>query len=361
MINICPYLSQIKPYQAGKSIDALKREFNLGHITKLASNENPFSISKNVHLAVTNALGEINRYPDSFGFRLKKALVKHLSISFDGYIDAQNLVLGNGSNDVLELIARACVCTAEDEVIFSEYAFAIYGLLTQALGAKAIITPAENYSHHPLAMLRAITDKTKLIFIANPNNPTGTFLRDHIIREFLGSVPSSVCVVLDEAYFEYLSTPHKTLSYLSEFENLVITRSFSKAYGLAGLRVGYGIAHAKIIDYLNRIRQPFNVSSIAQVAAIAALDDSAHLKKVIFENKQGLAQLSAGFDALGLFYIPSKTNFISVKVGDALRIYKELLKLGIIVRLVEMPGFVRVSVGRKKENTHLLKNLAQIL
>ncbi len=361
MINICPFLSQIKPYQAGKSIDALKREFNLTHIIKLASNENPFEISKNVYPAVTNALNEINRYPDSSGFLLKQALVKHLSTSSNADIGIQNLVLGNGSNDVLELIARACVCTVEDEVIFSEYAFAIYALITQILGAKAIITPAENYGHHLPAMLQAITDKTKLIFIANPNNPTGTFLSDNTIYEFLHSVPSSVCVALDEAYFEYLNVPHKTLSYLSEFKNLVITRSFSKAYGLAGLRVGYGIAHAKIIDYLNRIRQPFNVSSIAQVAAVAVLDDSAYLKEVVFKNETGLAQLSAGFDTLHLSYIPSKTNFISVKVGDASRIYKELLRLGIIVRLVEMPGFVRISVGRETENTHLLKTLAQIL
>ncbi|HAU20742.1 MAG TPA: histidinol-phosphate transaminase, partial [Gammaproteobacteria bacterium] len=217
--------------------------------------------------------------------------------------------LGNGSNDILELVARAYVCQAEDEVVFSQYAFVVYPLVTQALGATAVVTPANDFGHDLDAMLASITDNTKLIFVANPNNPTGTLLSDDAIYAFLSKVPSSVIVVLDQAYIEYLDTTDLSIGWLNEFDNLIITRTFSKAYGLAGLRVGYSISNPEIADYLNRIRQPFNVNHIAQSAATAAIFDEAFLVRSVIANKNGLLQLSQGFKRLGLSYIPSHANF----------------------------------------------------
>ncbi|SFV76268.1 Biosynthetic Aromatic amino acid aminotransferase beta @ Histidinol-phosphate aminotransferase [hydrothermal vent metagenome] len=354
-MSVCESLLSLSPYQGGKPISELQRELGLEHIVKLASNENPLGTGPKALEAIQQAATEVGRYPDGNGFELKQAISEYLSVS------QEEITLGNGSNDILELLARAYLCSANDEVIFSQYAFVVYPLVTQALGAKAVVTPANEFGHDLDAMHKAISENTKLIFIANPNNPTGTLLSDDAIYAFLSKVPSSITVVLDQAYFEYLDATDNAIQWLQEFDNLVITRTFSKAYGLAGLRVGYSISNHKIADYLNRIRQPFNVNHIAQSAAVAALSDEAFLVRSVAANKNGLLQLSQGFDKLGLSYIPSFANFIAVEVNDASAIYQKLLEKGFIVRPVEMAGYLRVSVGTRIENEEFLDAFKSIL
>lgn len=354
-MNVCDSILSLSPYQGGKPISELQRELGLSTVIKLASNENPLSISDKVRTAIEQATHEVGRYPDGNGFELKQAISKYLSFS------TEQITLGNGSNDLLELLARICVCHASDEVIFSQYAFVVYPLVTKALGAKAVITPAKDFAHDLDAMRLAITDNTKLVFIANPNNPTGTLLEEGVIYKFLSQVPRSIIVVLDQAYIEYLDGDDNTIAWLEKFDNLVITRTFSKAYGLAGLRVGYSLSSSEIADYLNRIRQPFNVNHIAQSAAISALADKDFLQQSVASNKQGLVQLSSGFEALGLSYIPSSANFIAVKFDKPKVIYQRLLEKGFIVRPVEMQGYLRVSVGTKSENVAFLNALKLVL
>ena len=354
-MSVCESILSLSPYQGGKPISELQRELGLDHVVKLASNENPLGPGPKALEAIQLASSEISRYPDGNGFELKRAIAEHLSVLADG------ITLGNGSNDILELVARAYVCQAEDEVVFSQYAFVVYPLVTQALGATAVVTPANDFGHDLDAMLASITDNTKLIFVANPNNPTGTLLSDDAIYAFLSKVPSSVIVVLDQAYIEYLDATDLSIGWLNEFDNLIITRTFSKAYGLAGLRVGYSISNPEIADYLNRIRQPFNVNHIAQSAATAAIFDEAFLVRSVIANKNGLLQLSQGFKRLGLSYIPSHANFIAVKVTDAGVIYQKLLEKGFIVRPVEMQGYLRVSVGTRNENETFLDALKSVL
>ena len=354
-MSVCESILSLSPYQGGKPISELQRELGLDHVVKLASNENPLGPGPKALEAIQLASSEISRYPDGNGFELKRAIAERLSVTADG------ITLGNGSNDILELVARAYVCQAEDEVVFSQYAFVVYPLVTQALGATAVVTPANDFGHDLDAMLASITDNTKLIFVANPNNPTGTLLSDDAIYAFLSKVPSSVIVVLDQAYIEYLDTTDLSIGWLNEFDNLIITRTFSKAYGLAGLRVGYSISNPEIADYLNRIRQPFNVNHIAQSAATAAIFDEAFLVRSVIANKNGLLQLSQGFKRLGLSYIPSHANFIAVKVTDAGVIYQKLLEKGFIVRPVEMQGYLRVSVGTRNENETFLDALKSVL
>lgn len=354
-MNVCDSILSLSPYQGGKPISELQRELGLSTVIKLASNENPLSISDKVRTAIEQATHEVGRYPDGNGFELKQAISKYLSFS------TEQITLGNGSNDLLELLARICVCHASDEVIFSQYAFVVYPLVTKALGAKAVITPAKDFAHDLDAMRLAITDNTKLVFIANPNNPTGTLLEEGVIYKFLSQVPRSIIVVLDQAYIEYLDGDDNTIAWLEKFDNLVITRTFSKAYGLAGLRVGYSLSSSEIADYLNRIRQPFNVNHIAQSAAISALADKDFLQQSVASNKQGLVQLSSGFEALGLSYIPSSANFIAVKFDKPKVIYQRLLEKGFIVRPVEMQGYLRVSVGTKSENVAFLDALKLVL
>jgi histidinol-phosphate aminotransferase len=354
-MSVCESLLSLSPYQGGKPISELQRELGLEHIVKLASNENPLGAGPKALEAIQQAATEVGRYPDGNGFELKQAISEYLSVSLE------DITLGNGSNDILELLARAYLCSANDEVIFSQYAFVVYPLVTQALGAKAVVTPANEFGHDLDAMHGAISENTKLIFVANPNNPTGTLLSDDTIYAFLSKVPSSIIVVLDQAYFEYLDATDNAIQWLQEFDNLVITRTFSKAYGLAGLRVGYSISNHKIADYLNRIRQPFNVNHIAQSAAVAALSDEAFLVRSVVANKNGLLQLSQGFDKLGLSYIPSFANFVAVKVNDASSIYQKLLEKGFIVRPVEMAGYLRVSVGTRIENEEFLDAFKSVL
>lgn len=351
-------VADLRAYIPGKPIDELQRQYGVRDVIKLASNENPLGPSNAVLDAIAQASKEITRYPDGNGFNLKRALAEKYQLA------AEQITLGNGSNDVLELVARA-FATTNDEVIYSEHAFAVYPIVTKAIGATAVVTPAKHYGHDLQAMLKAISPRTKIIFIANPNNPTGTWIEPEVIQTFLEKVPEKVIVVLDEAYIEYLENSINTVSWLQDFHNLVITRTFSKAYGLAGLRVGYALSHPEVADLLNRVRQPFNVNTLAQVAAIAALDDENHLQQSRKLNTAGMEQLINGFEKMGLSYIPSKGNFITVNVhSNTVEVNEELLQEGIIVRPVAnygLPQYLRVSIGLEAENQRLLTALSRIL
>ena len=355
------YIKAIAPYQGGKPISELAREMNLQveDIVKLASNENPLGISPKAEYAIQESLLEVARYPDGNSFALRMAVSEKFNVS------SNQIVFGNGSNDILELAARAFL-TNGCETIYSQHAFAVYQLVTQATGATGIVVPAKNYGHDLSAMLAAISSRTRIIFVANPNNPTGTLLGKIDLLAFLREVPNNILVVLDEAYDEYLSAANKSeaIGWLSEFDNLLISRTFSKAYGLAGLRVGFGLCHASIADLMNRVRQPFNVNSIAQAAAVASLADDDFVERSYALNQAGMSQLTQGFNKLGLEYIPSFANFVSFSVKNAAEVNRSLLQNGVIVRPIanyEMPDFLRVSIGLFSENARFLEVLEQIL
>jgi histidinol-phosphate aminotransferase len=355
-----PYIRAIAPYQPGKPIGELERELGISGIVKLASNENPLGCSPKAVAAMLEAVKAIALYPDGNGFELKEALFGRYGVAH------ARTVLGNGSNDMLELAARAFL-TVGDKAVYSAHAFAVYPLAVQAVGATGIKVPAINFGHDLGAMLKAaVKHKAKLVFIANPNNPTGTFLSAGDLLGFMRALPSDILVVLDEAYNEYLPQECKydSVPWLDEFPNLVISRTFSKAYGLAGLRVGYAFANAQVADMMNRVRQPFNVNSIAQAAAVAALADDEFVRQTHEMNRRGMAQITAGFNALGLEFIPSCGNFISFKIGDGVKMYRRLLELGVIVRPVanyEMAEYLRVSIGTEQENQKFLAALQQAI
>ena len=353
-------VQKLVPYKAGKPIEELERELGISNIVKLASNENPLGIGQKARDAIQNVMADLALYPDGSGFNLKNALAQKYGVESD------QITLGNGSNEILELVARAFL-TPENEVIFSQHAFAVYPIVTQAVGAKAVVTPAINYGHDLLEMFERITPKTRLIFIANPNNPTGTLLKQEAIEHFVGLLPPHVICVLDEAYFEFVSQTEAvdSVSWLQKFPNLIITRTFSKAYGLAGLRVGYSLSSVACADLLNRVRQPFNNNSLALVAAEAALNDAEHVRATIENNAAGMKQLTDGFEGLGLNWIPSAGNFVSVDLDQAgAPIYEKLLRKGVIVRPVdvyEMPTFLRISIGTPAENAKFLNALKDVL
>ncbi|MCW8955367.1 MAG: histidinol-phosphate transaminase [Gammaproteobacteria bacterium] len=362
-----PGVQQLTPYQPGKPVEELERELGLQQSIKLASNENPIGPSSKAVAAVQEVIGRVNAYPDGSGFKLTSKLAeKH------GVVRTA-ITLGNGSNDVLELIARAFLAPCYNAV-FSEYAFAVYPIITQAIGAEARVArafPADHptmpYGHDLDAILSMINPATRVVFIANPNNPTGTWLDLQQLDAFLQAVDDEVIVVLDEAYYEYMPDSLKPASeaLIQRFPNLVITRTFSKIYGLAGLRIGYGISSPDLADFLNRVRQPFNTSLPAQVAALAALDDDEHIASSIAMNQAGLAQLRLGLDKLGLQSIPSIANFIAVDFKrDALPIYNDLLRQGIILRPLanyKMPHHLRITIGTEQQNQRLLSSLEQVL
>lgn len=348
-------IKAIHPYQPGKPIEELERELGISNSIKLASNENPLGPSPAALAAITAATQTLTRYPDGNGFALKNALAKRYQIA------PQQITLGNGSNDVLELIARTFV-SAQDEVMFSQYAFAVYPLVTQAIGAKAVIAPAKNYGHDLDAMTTLISDKTKLIFIANPNNPTGTMLAAAELKTFLEQVPDTVIVVLDEAYLEYTVQEVNTVDWLAAHPNLILTRTFSKAYGLASLRVGYSLSDPAVADVINRIRQPFNVNGLALAAATASLSDDSYIQQTKQCNDDGMKQMVTGIQQLGLDSIPSQGNFIAVDVGGpAEKVFQSLLQQGVITRPIAnygLPHHLRVSIGLADENTRFLSALA---
>jgi histidinol-phosphate aminotransferase len=351
------YVRAIAPYQAGKPIEELAREHDLApqQIVKLASNENPLGVPQSAQRAILAALPELGRYPDSNGFELKAALSAKYGVAADW------ITLGHGSNDILELAAAAFLAPGRS-CVYAQYSFAVYPLATQARGARAIVVPARDLGHDLDAMRAAIAPDTRLMYVANPNNPTGTFVGAAEVERFLARVPGDVVVVLDEAYNEYLRPEERfdSTDWVKRFPNLLLSRTFSKAYGLAGLRVGYGIAQPELTDLLNRVRQPFNVNSLALAAALAALQDEAFLARSYALNRDGLQRLEDGLRALGLGYVPSHANFVLVQVGQAARVYAELLARGVIVRPVAnygLPEWLRVSVGLPAENAAFLAAL----
>lgn len=350
----------LSPYQAGKPIEELERELGVTSIVKLASNENPFEFPESAKQAIMAQLSELTRYPDSNGFYFKEIIAKKWGI------DVEQITLGNGSNDLLELVARTFV-GENDEIIFSQYAFIVYPLVTQAINAKASIVPAKDYGHDLDAFLQAITEKTKLIYIANPNNPTGTFLTHQQLAQFLAKVPEKVIVVLDEAYTEFTRPDERVDSFqlLQQHSNLVICRTLSKAYGLAGLRIGYTISNSEIADLFNRVRQPFNCNSLALAAAVAVFQDDDFIKKVAENNRLQMARYEQFFTEKKLAYIPSKANFITVDLKQpALPIYEKLLAQGVIVRPIGVYGLtthLRISIGLPEENSRFFDVLSDIL
>jgi len=363
---VIPAIKGLTAYIPGKPIEEVERGLGLKNIIKLASNENPKGPSKRVLKAIEMASKDISQYPDGNGFYLKQAIAKKYAITDD------MITLGNGSNDVLDIIARAFL-GPNREAVFSEHAFVVYSIATQSVSAVSRVAKAcspdseQPYGHDLAAMRCLVNDKTSVVFIANPNNPTGTWLSDEELEGFINGLPQHVIVVLDEAYCEYSETYDDSASvkWVQRYPNLIVTRTFSKAYGLAGLRVGYSICHSGIAGLLNRVRQPFNVNSLALVAAKIALADDDYLVETRALNAKGLKQLEGGFSALNLNYIPSKGNFITVDVGgDAVQIYEKLLHEGVIVRPIsgyDLPNHLRVSVGTAEQNELLLKALKKVL
>jgi len=348
------------PYVPGKPVDELQRELGIAEVIKLASNENPLGTGAKVAAAIQATLPELTRYPDGSGFTLKAELSAKLNVA------PEQITLGNGSSEILELVMRTFVMP-ELEVVFSQHAFALYPILTQAVGAKAKVVPAKNYGHDLAAMRAQVGPKTRVVFIANPNNPTGTLLDKNELESFIADLPADVLCVLDEAYYEFVDPAVRTesLAWPNRYPNLIIARTFSKAYGLAGLRIGYGISSPDIADLLNRVRQPFNCSMLALAAAEAALGDADYLNQTVALNNAGMVQLTNAFKELDLPWIPSSGNFVSVDVKQpALPIYEALLRQGVIVRPVanyEMPNHLRVSIGTERENAIFIKALREVL
>jgi histidinol-phosphate aminotransferase len=357
-----PGVRALHPYLPGKPLAELEREYGIRNAVKLASNENPLGPAPAAIAAAQQELAGLARYPEGSGYRLTAALAKKHAVSTDA------ITLGNGSNDVLDMVARVFLGPGR-EAVFSEHAFAVYPIVVQATGASARIAAAQvaNHGHDLDAMAALIGPDTRVVFVANPNNPTGTWLAEPPLRRFVAGLPEHVIVVIDEAYFEYVEQPDypDTSRWLAECPNLVVTRTFSKAYGLAGLRVGYAVSAPGIADLLNRVRHPFNVNSVAQAAAVAALDDSAHLQAAIRLNRDGLRQLESGFEKLGLSWIASVGNFVALDTGqDAAAVYERLLQQGVIVRPVAnygLPHHLRVTVGLPEENERFLSAIERAL
>jgi len=356
-----PALKNLPVYQPGRPIEEVAREVGLpaAEIIKLASNENPLGPSPLALAAMEMALKQVNLYPDGNGFYLKQKLAQKFGV------EPANLILGNGSNDIIEFVAHALL-DANSEVVVSQYCFAVYPIVTHLFGAKLVTVPAKKYGHDLPAMIRAVTPRTKILFVANPNNPTGTQAeREHIVG-IINETPPHVLLVMDEAYVEFLNDPISLLPLVrrGDFPNLILMRTFSKIFGLAGLRIGYGIGHPDFIAALEKVRQPFNTNALAQAAAIAALDDVEHIERTRSNNQAGLRFYESSFKQLGLEFVPSVTNFILVKVGDGQRVFEELQKRGVIVRPMggyQLPSWVRISIGTAAENARCIAALREVL
>ncbi len=355
-----PAIQNLSPYQPGKPISELERELGIRNVIKLASNENPLGPSPQAIAAAKQALADTARYPDGSGYQLKLRLSQYLNV------DSSQLTLGNGSDDLLWKTVQAYVAPGHD-VVMSQFAFVSYAIATRAHQANPIIVPATDWGHDLDAMAQAITPKTQLVFVANPNNPTGTWNTHAQLSEFLQAIRDDIIVLVDQAYYEYIDHPdYPNIATLQQqHPNLVATRTFSKAYGLAGMRVGYAISHPAIADMLNRIRLPFNVNSIALAAAQAALSDQAHIEKTRKLTRSGMQQYVKAFAGMPLPYIPSLGNFISVDIGqETSAIYQAMLHKGVIVRpLVPygMPRHLRISIGLKEQNQRCLRALQEVL
>lgn len=356
-----PVLQHLPVYQPGRPIDEVAREVGLpaGDIIKLASNENPLGPSRMALLALRKSLAQLNLYPDGSSFYLKQKLAAHLGIT------PGNLVLGSGSNEIIEVLGHALLAPGA-EVVVSQYCFAVYPIVTALFGAKLVVVPAKAYGHDLDAMRAAITPSTRIIFVANPNNPTGTRVQREELERFIAAVPSSVVVAVDEAYIEFQQEPVDLLPQIREGlrPNLILLRTFSKIYGLAGVRLGYGMGHPEFIAELEKLRQPFNVNAAAQAAALAAIEDTAHVERTRRINFRGLKFFARAFRKLGLEFIPSFANFILVRVGQGQEIFAGLQKKGIIVRPMagyQLPEWIRISVGTPKENQRCVEAMTQLL
>jgi histidinol-phosphate aminotransferase len=355
-----PYLSGLIPYSPGKPIEEVEREFGISTSVKLASNENPLGPSPKALQAIGGALPGLHRYPDGGGYALRHALARHWKVPADW------LVLGNGSNELLELVGRSFLMPG-DEVLYAKQAFVVYDMVAQVTGATKVAVPLKGFAHDLPAMRAAITPKTKLIFLANPNNPTGTCVDPRALEAFLAAVPPDVVVVLDEAYYEYVPPECRpdALQFVRGGRWLLVLRTFSKIYGLAGLRLGYGIGPAPLVGLLNKVREPFNTNSLAQVAAAAALDDTEHVAASLAANDAGRAFLVDRFGRMGLSVIPSVANFVLVDVGrPGAQVTEALLRRGVIVRPVVGYGFpthLRITVGTAQENETCVAALKAVL
>ena len=355
-----PGIAGLTPYVPGKPVSELERELGISGSIKLASNENPLGPGPLARAAIAGCLNEIGRYPDGGGFDLRRTLAAHHGLS------PEHVTLGNGSNDVLDLIARVFLQPGV-ESLFSEHAFAVYAIGTQAVGATARVAPARAFGHDLAALAERVTALTRVVWIANPNNPTGTWLPRDALLDFVESLPATCVVVIDEAYTEYVGEPDfpDATDWIADHPNLIVTRTFSKAHGLAALRVGYGLSDPRIAELLNRVRQPFNVNSLAQAAAAAAIGDRDHVRASVALNDAGMAQLAAGIEALGLAFIPSVGNFVALDLGrPAGPVNQALLRRGVIVRPIAnygLPNHLRVSVGLEHENARFLAALAEAL
>ena len=359
--SLNPTLAQLPVYHPGRPIPEVARELGLdpGDIIKLASNENPLGPSPKAMAAMRGAIDHLHLYPDGNAFYLKQRLGDKLGL------EAGHLILGNGSNEIIEFVGHAFVQPGA-EVIVSQYCFAIYPIIAHLFGGKLITVPALDLGHDLPAMLRAITPRTRVVFVANPNNPTGTMAeRSHLVR-LINEVPPHVLLVMDEAYFEFLDDPVDFLALVrtAQHPNLLLMRTFSKIFGLAGLRLGYGIGHPELIAALEKIRQPFNINSIAQAGALAALDDTEHIAKTKANNRRGLAYFENELRRLKLPFVPTQANFILVKVGAGQRVFFELQKRGVITRPMasyQLPEYVRISIGTPEENERCLRSLEEII
>jgi len=359
-VPVLPHILKIKPYLPGKPIEEVKRELGLKKVIKLASNENPLGPSPKAIEAIKKYALRVNLYPDGGGYYLKRALSKRLGVK------EENIVLGNGSDEIVSLITRTILQKGE-EVITGDPSFLMYKIDTELNQGKVIPVLLKDFRLDLERMKRAISSRTRLIFIGNPNNPTGTIVKSKELEQFLNDVPPQIVVVFDEAYYEYVEDADypRTINFVKEGRNVIVLRTFSKIYGLAGLRIGYGVAKEEIIDILNRARPPFNVNSLAQIAALASLKDDGQVersKKLIKEEKEFLY---LHLRKLGLFFVPTEANFILIKVGErAKAVEEELLKKGIIVRGMEgynLPQYIRVSIGTREQNEEFIKNFQSVL
>jgi histidinol-phosphate aminotransferase len=360
-MQLNPTLERLPVYQPGRPIEEVARELNMpvDDIIKLASNENPVGPSPKALDAMRKMLGQVHLYPDGNAFYLKHRLAEKLGVT------PNHLILGNGSNEVIEFVGHALLAPGA-EVVVSQYCFAVYPIVTHLFGASLVSVPAVNYGHDLNAMLKAVTPRTRIIFVANPNNPTGTLASRQEVLDFVQAVPPHVLIAMDEAYIEFLEEPADLLPMVlsGEKPNLLLMRTFSKIYGLAGLRIGYGVGHPKMIAALEKIRQPFNINAVAQAGALAALDDVEHVASTRETNRHGLAFYEEVLAKMGLEYVPSAGNFILVRVGKGQGIFVELQKLGVIVRPMggyQLPEWIRISIGTDQENRRCAEALRKVL
>ena len=357
-MHLNPQLANLPVYQPGRPLKEVARELDLplNHLIKLASNENPLGPSPKAIKAMQLAASQTHLYPDGNAFYLRNRLAKKLKV------EPTNLIFGNGSNEIIEFVAHALLGTGTN-IVVSQYCFALYPIAAHLAGADCITVPARQYGHNLTAMLKSITPETRIVFVANPNNPTGTLASKNEVMNLIENLTDQVLLVLDEAYFEFLDDPVDMIPFINTMPNLLLMRTFSKIYGLAGLRVGYGIGHPTFISALEKVRQPFNLNAMAQTAALAALDDDEHLNQTRKTNKAGLKFFESAFEALGIEYVRSYANFILTKVGDGQQVFLDLQKHGVITRPMgsyHLSEWIRITVGTAEQNERCLNALIDL-